>query len=565
MRHTPPSIDLTDLRREILGEGFRFRTPFGERRMLYADYTASGRNVGFVERYLLRIEESYANTHTEDDVTGRSTTRMLHRAEEILKRAVNGNETTCIIAAGTGATGGIKRLQEILGIYLPPATRARLAEAAGRGACDNLLPPERRPLVLVGPYEHHSNEVSWRESLADVEEVGLAADGGFDLADLARRLERHAGSGRLLIGSFSAASNVTGMITPVHDAARLMHRHGGIVAVDYAASAPYVPIDMNRDEESFLDAIYLSPHKFLGGPGSAGLLLFHRRIYRGDLPPTFAAGGTVDYVGFTGQDYAKDIDAREKPGTPGTLQILRAALAFELKEAVGEETIRRREVEHLAALLARLAAVDAVEILGNPDPERRIGIVSFNVRAGDRHLHPKFVTRLLNDLFGIQSRAGCSCAGPYGHRLLGIGDDLSQRYRCEVQAGRQGLKPGWVRISLHYVMDEIDVDFLARAVSFVAREGGRFLPLYRFDVQTGAWCHREEDDCAGSDFGLASALRSGAETAPSVSLDRAADYQRALAEAERWAAGLPVAATEVSADLAGADPELVYFTVPKPR
>ncbi len=566
-----PRLDIDRLREEILGCDFRFRTPFGERRMVYADYTASGRGVRFIEDHLVRIQESYANTHTEDDVTGRSTTRMLHHAEDVIKRSVNGDADTRIIAVGTGATGAIKRLQEILGVYIPPATRAFLeregrvqAETTGVDAFGSFMAHIRlcRPVVFVGPYEHHSNEVSWRESLAEVVEIGLAPDGGLDMVDLDRKAGDPRYEGRFKIGSLSAASNVTGMRTPVYDAARILHRHGALACFDFAACAPYVTIDMNRDSEAYFDAVFFSPHKFLGGPGTSGLLLFNRRIYRDDLPPTFASGGTVDYVGPDDQDYTADIETREKPGTPGTLQLLKAMLAIELKEAIGQDVIEGRERDLTRRMMERLLRHPGIEVLGNPDPDRRIGIVSFNLRHKDRYLHPKLVTRLLNDLFGIQSRAGCSCAGPYGHRLLNIGPEESHRYRDAIHAGCQGIKPGWVRLSLHYCMDDEDVDYIGRAVEFLAEVGHLFLPLYRFDMATGAWCHEKE--CGGETprFGIREALAASARPTGQPSADsRKDDYARYFAEAEATAARLRGAPPPDGASIPGLPEDLVYFQV----
>ncbi len=571
MAVAPPRLDMDRLRSEILGCSYRFRTPFGERRMVYADYTASGRGVRFIEDHLIRVQESYANTHTEDDVTGRSTTRMLHHAEEVIKRAVNGNEDTCIIAVGTGATGAIKCLQEILGVYLPPATRAFLeeegrlmAEETGFDAYGEFEArlKLRRPVVFVGPYEHHSNEVSWRESLAEVVEIDLAPDGGLDLADLDRKAGDPRYANRLRIGSLSAASNVTGMRTPVHEAARILHRHGALACFDFAACAPYVAIDMNRDPESALDAVFFSPHKFLGGPGACGLLLFNRRIYRSDLPPTFPSGGTVDYVGPDMQDYALDIETREKPGTPGTLQLLRAMLAVELKEAIGVEVIEERERAATRLVLERFLRHPAIEVLGNPDPDRRVGIVSFNLRHGDRTLHPKLVTRLLNDLFGIQSRAGCSCAGPYGHRLLHIGPEASHRYRDAIHAGCQGIKPGWVRISLHYCMDDCDLDYICGAVEFLAEAGHLFLPLYRFDPATGAWSHLREEEEPPPVVDLDRALdREAPPIAPPDLERREVAYREYLAEALALAQRLRGSQPETYRPLPGVADELRYFHV----
>ena len=248
-------------------------------------------------------------------------------------------------------------------------------------------------MVLVGPYEHHSNEVSWRECYAQVVEIELTADGLLDLDDLRAKVSSPAYAGRRKIGAFSAVSNVSGVTTPVHEVARILHENGAL---------------------AFFDALYFSPHKFLGGPGSCGVLVFHQRIYRADLPPTVGAGGTVDYVGPDGQAYSTDIEVRERAGTPPILQTLRAALAMELKERLGPDRIAQREAELARRAHAALSAHPAIELMGGVGPEKRLPIFSFNIRVGSSWLHPRFVTTLLNDLFGIQSRAGCSCAGTSG-------------------------------------------------------------------------------------------------------------------------------------------------------
>jgi selenocysteine lyase/cysteine desulfurase len=490
------------LRTQIVGIDSLIETPFGSRPLVYCDYTASGRSLWFVEKYLLGVQRFYANTHTEDDITGRSMTRLLHDAEMCIKKAVNAGPGGRLISVGTGATGAIDRYQQILGIAIAPATRAarreHMAEYFGNDAVQAFSEFERRrqPVVFVGPYEHHSNEVSWRQGIATVVEVQLAANGEIDLAHLELLLKDPAYIGRRRIGSFSAASNVTGVRSPVHAIARLLHRHGALACFDFAASGPYVAIDMNPPADPdggdpALDAIFISPHKFVGGPGSTGLLVFNERVYPRELPPTVCGGGTVDYVNPEDQDFIADIEARERAGTPGVLQTLKAALVFAIKETVTTEKIEAKE-----ALLLKLAfdswkLNESIEILGNPDASKRIGIVSFNIRTpSGRYLHPKFVTALLNDLFGIQSRAGCSCAGPYGHRLLDIGSDISNQYREFVRKGFQGIKPGWCRLGFHFTMDEIDAQYVIEAVNFVSTHGHRFLPLYDFDVRTGQWTHR---------------------------------------------------------------------------
>lgn len=535
------------LRGQIVGIDSSFDTPFGRRMLVYCDYTASGRCLGFVERYLQGLQRIYANTHTEDDLTGRSMSRLLHAAESSIKRSLNAGPQGRILACGTGATGAIDKLQQILGIALPPATRRhvgqQLQDFLGEQSFADFRRHQnaRQPVVFVGPYEHHSNEVTWRQGLATVVEVDLAEDGGIDLLHLERLLEAPEYRGRLRIGSFSAASNVTGMRTDVARIARMLHAHDAFACFDFAASGPYVDIDMNpppgaEGGDPSLDAVFLSPHKFLGGPGSSGVLVFNERLYARDLPPSVGGGGTVDYVSPFDQDFITDIEEREKAGTPGVLQILKAALAIELKARIGVARIELREQELLARALKRWVADERIEILGNPDPARRIGIVSFNLRdPRGRYLHPKFVTVLLNDLFGIQSRAGCSCAGPYGHRLLGIDQPTSELYRDWVRKGYQGIKPGWCRVGFHYAMDDAEAGYVIDAVSFVAAHGHRFLPLYEFDTASGRWSHRSYHE-EHEPFSIEAAR--GARECEATELsaaERRAIYEECLAGAYDWA------------------------------
>lgn len=565
-------LAFADLRRQIVGIDSTFRTPYGERLMVYCDFTASGRCLQFVEHYLMRLQKHYANTHTEDDVTGRSMTRLLHEAEAAIKSAVGAGEHGRIIACGSGSTAAIDKFQQLVGVMIPPATRALLSgllkaelgeDADGRMA---RILAERQPVVFVGPYEHHSNEVTWRQGLATVVEVGLDARGDVDLVQLEELLQRPEWSDRLRIGSFSAASNVTGRITDVGAVAALLHRHGALACFDYAASGPYVEIDMDppprNGEDASLDAVFLSPHKFLGGPGASGVLVFNERIYRRDLPPSVAGGGTVSYVSPAAHDFVEDIEEREKAGTPGVLQTLKAALAFRVKEAVGVPRIEARERELLERALARWTANPGMELLGAPDPERQIGIVSFNAKTpSGRYLHPRFVTVLLNDLFGVQSRAGCSCAGPYGHALLGIDAATSDRYRTCIAAGWQGLKPGWCRVGFHYAMDDPEADYLIEAVDFVARRGHLFLAEYDFDLQSAAWSHRRFEDVYDA-FRLEDALE--ANCPPCRALDpelRARLYRDYLQEAEGLADALEREAAP-GRRLEGELGELQFFELP---
>ncbi len=565
-------IDRHFLRQQIVGVDSTFNTPFGERLMVYCDYTASGRCLRFVESYLQSLQRVYANTHTEDDITGRSMSQLLHDAEVAIKNSVNAGPDGCIIACGTGATGAIDKLQQIVGVALPPATRKNLYDAL-ESSCglnaESLATSldATQPVVFVGPYEHHSNELSWRQSLATTIEVRLDPNGQVDLKHLEELLVDPRFAGRKKIGSFSAASNVTGVLTDVHAVASLLHRHDAIACFDFAACAPYVDIDMNPpadgDDDPSLDAVFISPHKFLGGPGASGVLVFNQRIYDRSLPPTVSAGGTVDYVSMTDQDFIKDIEEREKAGTPGVLQTLKAALVFQIKDSVGADTIRVREHELTSRAMQSWGDNDAIEVLGTPDPASRIAIISFNIRCRDgKYLHHKLVTALLNDLFGIQSRAGCSCAGPYGHRLLGIDAAVSEKYRHAVQDGHCGIKPGWCRIGFHWVMDDIEADYLIDAVNFIADYGYRFTSLYDFDLATGTWTHRNALDNLPK-FSLEAALRSDAgEPAVLSESLRKQLYDHYLTEAHRFAEQLSGSFTESSSLPSTTLEDLRFFTLP---
>jgi selenocysteine lyase/cysteine desulfurase len=396
-------------------------------------------------------------------------------------------------AVGSGSTGALKKLQEIIGVYIPPLTKERLyqscSEVGEAGGDVRRLIETNTPVVFIGPYEHHTNELMWREALAEVVVVRLSGRGGLDLADLEEKVSAPQFRGRVKFGSFSAGSNITGVKTPVYDVARICHRHNVGVFFDFAAVAPYGEINMNKNGESYFDAIFFSPHKFLGGPGSSGILVINERLYRRDLPPTTAGGGTVVYVGFDSHDYAEDIETREMAGTPPILQTIKAALVMEVKEKIGASEIEKIERVNLARFMERLREIPNIRLVGRYTTPDLTPIVSFNITHQDRILLPKFVTKLLNDLFGIQSWAGCSCTGPYGHRLLGIDAVTSDRIRRLIGRGYQGIKPGWVRINIHYTFDRSDIDFLAKAIDFAARQGSLFLSEYAFDWRTGEWRH----------------------------------------------------------------------------
>ena len=537
----PEQPDIWDVARAgIIGGSAFLDTPFGRRRLTYADHTASGRAVTFIEDQLHAALELYGNTHTEDDATGSITSERLRGAEALIKKLVNAGPRHKIVTVGAGTTAAVHQLQQILGMAVPPAGRdffqkllsAQLPAPEYEALVARL--EENRPVVFVGPYEHHSNEVSWRECFAEVVEIELDGDGLLDMDDLRKKVAGKDYAGRRKIGAFSAASNVTGVTTPVYDVARILHENGALAFFDFAAAAPYVEMDMCRDDSSYFDALYFSPHKFLGGPGSCGVLIFHEGLYRADLPPTVGAGGTVDFVGFEGQAYSTDIETREKPGTPGILQTLRAALAMELKEMLGPARISSREADLARRAFDDLCGHPGIELMGGVGPEHRLPIFSFNVRVGSSWLHPRFVTTLLNDLFGIQSRAGCSCAAPYGHRILHIDERKSRDLRRSIMCGNVGLKPGWARVNFHFLHTDTEVEFILRCIRFVAEHGKKFLPLYSFDIHSGAWRHRDFVPLRipfGLEGGLSGKVRRYREERPDLSRL----FEEYLAEAMRLA------------------------------
>jgi selenocysteine lyase/cysteine desulfurase len=350
-------------------------------------------------------------------------------------------------------------------------------------------------VVFVGPFEHHSNELPWRESIAEVVVVPEDADGHIDQAHLARQLARYADR-PLRIGSFSAASNVTGVLSDTDAIAALLHAHGALSFWDYAAAGPYVPIRMRESAPGRgdgKDALFLSPHKFPGGPQTPGVLVVRRDLVRNRVP-TQPGGGTVLFVDPSGHRYLDDPVAREEGGTPAIVESIRAGLVFALKQAVGTDVIQAREEQLWGEAARRWAANPAIDILGNPRA-RRLSIVSFRLRAAhsDLFLHHNFVVAVLSDLFGIQARGGCSCAGPYGHRLLAIDAQRSRAFEDEISLGCEGIKPGWTRVNFNYFITDTVRDYLIDAVDLLARQGHRLLPHYRFDPATGLWRHHVHD------------------------------------------------------------------------
>ena len=491
---SPSFLSFEQVRNAIIGRNFTFRTPYGDRLLTYADYTASGRSLQFIEQFLIKVQREYANTHTEDDITGRHMTNILHHAELLIKKTLNAESNCSVIAVGTGATGAISKLQEILGVKIHPATKKLALTLVPEFG--NLITRfnERKPIVFIGPYEHHSNDIMWREALVEVITIQITSEGYFDIEDLETKVSNPKFKDRLKIGTFSAASNVTGIKSPIYDIARIMHKYNGIACFDYAASAPYVKIDMNKDNESYIDAVYLSPHKCIGGPGSSGILVFNNNLYDSNISPTCPAGGTVEYVSPKVVDYIDDIETREKAGTPGILQTIKAGLAIDLRDAIGISKIEEKELDYISRALKRLQKNKNIEILGPIDPLNRISIVSFMIKHDDKYLHPKLTTNLLNDLFGIQSRAGCMCAASYGHLLLNIDEETSFKFRKLIAQNIYGIKPGWCRVNFHYLHSELEFQFICDAIEFIADQGKRFLSEYKFNYQTGEWNHSKCDN-----------------------------------------------------------------------
>lgn len=493
-------ISIQKLREEMIGKNYIFETPYGERLLTYADFTASGRTLNFIEKYLLSLQECYANTHTEDDMTGEVMTNILHKAEKTIKKQLNAEENCYIIPAGNGATGAIECFAKIIGAYISPAAKIRINNIIKDYLnedinVDEILKYSKEalnnvPVIFIGSYEHHSNILIWKEGIAEVVEIKLSEDGTINLNDLQSKLSDEKYKNRLKVGSISAASNVTGILTPVYEIAKILHEYNALACFDFAACAPYVNINMNKSDSEYFDGVYIAPHKFLGGPQSVGILVINKNLYDNSIPPTVAGGGTVKYVSPYGHDFIGNVEEREMAGTPGIIQLFRASLAMELKNEIGLENIESKEKYYAHKIFKRFKKNNNIEILGPSEKIDRIPIFSTMIKYKDKFLHPRFIAKLLNDLFGIQTRAGCACAAPYGHFLLDISEESSNIYRHFIQNDLSAIKPGYLRFNIHYIMEENEVDFICDAIEFIAEYGYLFLYDYVIDLKSGKWRHR---------------------------------------------------------------------------
>lgn len=496
-----------------------FRTPYGNKPLVYADYTASGRSLTFIEEYIAKeVLPCYSNTHTSTTWVAQQTTFFRQEARQIIHRNVGGCEDDVVIFCGSGSTAAINRLVRILqnckwgtesqyiqknrfGSYecklckMSFSSHGNYFNHLNSEVHRSQLPAASMPLqdlpttpvVFVSCYEHHSNLLPWREAGAKVEVIPETPGGTLDMEYLEEKLQMYA-THPYKIGSFSACSNISGIKTDPLALASTLHKHNALAFFDYASAAPYEEINMNTSEHAYMDAIFLSPHKFPGGPNTPGVLVVKKWLL-GNKVPTAPGGGTVFFVTDQDHTYLLNHEEREEGGTPDIVGAIRAGLVFQLKEAVSAETIRNIEQKLQAKAMTRLLACPNVMVLGNPIAPR-IPIISFVVRCGNRFLHYNFVSALLNDLFGVETRAGCACAGPYGQSALGISYELAKSFEEVLYQGQELYRPGFVRANLPYFASEEEVDYILDAIDFVANHGYWFLPQYKFDMDTGEFVHR---------------------------------------------------------------------------
>jgi len=461
-------------RNNIIGVDLEFESPYGIKKMIYTDWTASGRLYGPIEEKMMDDFGPYvANTHTETTESGTAMTIAYHKAKHIIKKHVNCNEDDVLIVSGTGMTGVVNKFQRILGLKVPE----NLAKYTD-------IPDDIKPVVFITHMEHHSNQTSWLETMAKVEVIPPCSEGLFCMDNLKELLKKYKDT-PLKIASITGGSNVTGIQTPYHEIAKVMHEHGGVCFVDFACAAPYVDIDMHpEDEDAYLDAIFFSPHKFLGGPGTCGVLVFNKKLYH-NMIPDCPGGGTVSWTNPWGEHkYFDNIEDREDGGTPGFLQTIKTALAVKLKEQMGVEQMLEREHEILEQVFNMLGDVPKINILA-PQHTDRLGVISFYIDD----LHYNLGVKLLNDRFGIQTRGGCSCAGTYGHFLLHVDQQTSNELTNEISIGDLARKPGWIRMSIHPTTSCAEIEYVCKSIIELSKNHEEWLKDYDYDRYTNEFVH----------------------------------------------------------------------------
>ena len=465
-----------NVRKNIIGYNTIIETPYGQKDLLYADWIASGRLYGPIETTLKdELGPFVANTHTETTTTGCSMTLAYIRARQIIKDHVNANEDDILISSNSGMTGVVNKFQRILGM--------RIHERY-----EDQIKVEDRPLVICTHMEHHSNQTSWLETIADVVVIEPCPKGMVNCESLEKILIEYKDR-KVKIAAITSCSNVTGIFTPYYEIAEIMHKYDGLCFVDFACAAPYINIDMHPADKpnAYLDAIYFSPHKFLGGPGGTGVLVFNKKLYNNRVPDN-PGGGTVDWTNPWGEHkYHDEIEAREDGGTPAFLQTIKVGLSIQLKEQIGVDRIKAREKELIDLIWPKLTSIPNLNILAEHVKDR-LSVISFYID----NAHFNLVVKLLNDRFGIQTRGGCSCAGTYGHYLLSVSQEQSRDITSKINEGDLTCKPGWIRLSLHPVMSDKDIGFIANAIKEVAENHKEWSQDYIYQAGMNEFVHKDK-------------------------------------------------------------------------
>lgn len=461
-------------RENIIGIAQCYETPFGNQKMIYTDWTASGRLYRPIEEKIMNEFGPFvANTHTETTISGTAMTMAYHKARTIIKQHVKAGENDVLITDGTGMTGVVNKFQRILGLRVSENLKDYVN-----------IPDAVKPIVFVSHMEHHSNQTSWIETIADVEVIPADEEGLFCMENFKELLKKYKDR-NFKIASITSCSNVTGIQTPYHQVAKLMHENGGVCFVDFACSGPYVEINMHPDNESYLDAIFFSPHKFLGGPGTSGVLIFNKNLYQNNVPDC-PGGGTVSWTNPWGEHkYIDNIEDREDGGTPGFLQVIKTALAIKLKEEMGVENILNREHQLVTYVFEQLADVKGLNILAKQH-QNRLGVISFYIDG----LHYNLGVKILNDKFGIQTRGGCSCAGTYGHYLLHVDQETSHSLVCQIDSGDLTNKPGWIRMSIHPTTTNDEIKEVCKAIIALVANHQQWSKEYQYDAKSNNFHHK---------------------------------------------------------------------------